>query len=161
MKTTSAFGLMITLYLLAACQISAPSSTLAPSNTPGQTQTPSKIPFVAAGSDITVSLPVGDPERGQQVAGARDCVNCHANSIGPLWVASEGLLALAIDRRTHFAVCLHGHRVTAEQYLFESIALPNVYIVEGYPKGLMPDRLGDLISAQDMADIIAYLLTFR
>jgi len=161
-KTASAFGLMITLYLLTACQTSNPTSIPAPSNIPGQTQTPSKIPFVAAGSDVTVSLPVGDPERGQQVAGARDCVNCHANGIGPVWVASEGLPGLG-DRAAERILQSDytGTALTAEQYLFESIALPNVYIVEGYPKGLMPDRFGDLVSAQDMADIIAYLLTYR
>ncbi len=49
---------------------------------------------------------------------------------------------------------------TAEQYIVESIVHPNNYIAPGYQSGVMPQTYGDQLSAQDMADIIAYLRSY-
>lgn len=51
-----------------------------------------------------------------------------------------------------------GQAMTAEQYLLESIIAPDVYVVEGFPAGLMPDGLARLLSQQDAADLIAYMM---
>jgi mono/diheme cytochrome c family protein len=45
--------------------------------------------------------------------------------------------------------------------LLESIVQTNVYIVEGYSENLMPGNYGSTLTAQDAADLIAYLLTIR
>jgi type VI protein secretion system component VasK len=46
---------------------------------------------------------------------------------------------------------------TAQQYVLESIVVPGAYTVEGYAAGLMPANYGQITSAQDLADIVAYL----
>jgi hypothetical protein len=56
---------------------------------------------------------------------------------------------------------------TAEQYIRTSIQQPNAFLVSDDPqyvgngKSLMPEGLGNLMSDQDLADLIAYLLTTR
>lgn len=48
---------------------------------------------------------------------------------------------------------------TLEQYLVESITRPGDYVVDGYSSGLMPVNFGARITDQQLADIVAYLLT--
>jgi hypothetical protein len=57
---------------------------------------------------------------------------------------------------------------TAEQYIRESIQQPNTFIVPDNPaykgangKSLMPEGLANLMSPQDLADLIAYLQTLH
>jgi len=56
---------------------------------------------------------------------------------------------------------------SAEQYIRESIQQPNAFIVPDSPtfqsngKSVMPDGLGNNMTAQDLADVIAYLLTLK
>ena len=47
----------------------------------------------------------------------------------------------------------------AEAYLYHSIVNTNDYIVEGFQPNVMLQIYGDTLSDQDIADIIAYLLT--
>ena len=54
-----------------------------------------------------------------------------------------------------------GSATSAEQYLFESIVLPNANVVEGFQANLMPQNYADRLSAQDAADLIAYMLSLR
>ena len=54
-----------------------------------------------------------------------------------------------------------GEADTAEQYLFESVADPNAYLVSGFQAGVMPTDFGDRVTLQQMADILAYMLSFR
>lgn len=49
--------------------------------------------------------------------------------------------------------------VTLEQYLVESITRPGDYVVAGYSSGLMPVNFGLRMTDQQLADIVAYLLT--
>ena len=52
---------------------------------------------------------------------------------------------------------------TAEEYLIESVVRPNAYVVAGYPDNPnpMPPNFGERITLQNMADLLAYMLTFR
>ena len=57
---------------------------------------------------------------------------------------------------------------TAEVYIRESIQQPNTFIVPDNPafkgatgKSLMPEGLANLMSPQDLADLIAYLNTLK
>lgn len=49
--------------------------------------------------------------------------------------------------------------LSAEEYIREAIVNPDAYLVEGYEAGSMYQTWGDDISEEDIADIIAYLLT--
>ena len=49
--------------------------------------------------------------------------------------------------------------LSAEEYIHESIVLPNAYVVEGYPSGVMPQNYGDQLSDAELDAVVQYLLT--
>jgi mono/diheme cytochrome c family protein len=131
--------------------------------------------IVPVGTDITQQLPAGDPTRGQQVVQTLGCTACHisqggASPIGPGWLPSadnnnQGVGTRAAQRIK--APDYHGKATTGDQYLFESIVAPDAYIVPGnatYAPGgssLMPKDFATRMTAQDVADVIAYLDTLK
>ena len=122
-----------------------------------------------AGSDVDDILArieagsiVGDPVRGEALytGGERTetrarlgCSGCHGAGSAPetdgTWTRTQN------ERLTlpQFA----GY--TGEQYLIESIVLPDAYISPGYSSGIMAGNFGEQLSVQDVADIVAYLVT--
>ena len=50
--------------------------------------------------------------------------------------------------------------VNAEQYIRDSILNPGDYVVEGFPDA-MQRNLGDRLTAEQLNDIIAFLLTLK
>ena len=118
--------------------------------------------LTSAEQSIIDSVLVADSTHGETLfnemnASGFACSNCHlANSedrlIGP------GLLGIPTRAET---------RVEGQPgilYLWQSIANPNAYLVEGepaYPASLMPQNYSDLYTQEDIYDIIAYLLTLE
>lgn len=131
--------------------------------------------IVPVGTDITQQLPPGDPASGQQLAQSKACVACHisqggAVTLGPNWQPAadnnnQGIGARAAARIK--APDYHGKATTGDQYLFESIVDPDAYIVPGNPAyapggiSIMPHTFATTLSAQNVADIIAYLDTIK
>ena len=130
--------------------------------------------IVAVGTDITQKLPTGDPAAGQQVVQTAGCPACHISqggtTLGPNWQPatdnnSQGVGTRAADRIK--AADYKGKATTGDQYLFESIVAPDAYIVPGnatYAPGgvsIMPHDFATKLSAQNMADVIAYLDTIK
>jgi len=91
----------------------------------------------------------------QTVIGSQPgCVTCH--SLTPDKVLVGPSLAGIADRA--------GSRVSgksAEQYVHESIVNANAFVVDGFPEGVMPARLADELSDQQLADLVAFLLTLK
>lgn len=57
-----------------------------------------------------------------------------------------------------------GERVpglTAEEYLRQSIIEPNAFIVPGYPSGQMIQNFGDILTEEQIQDLIAFLMTLE
>lgn len=84
----------------------------------------------------------------QATNGSTPCTACHA----------EGAVA-APDLAGYGAVA--GDRVegeSAREYTFYSIVEPGRYLVEGYGNA-MPNNYDELLEPQDIADLIAYLLS--
>jgi mono/diheme cytochrome c family protein len=134
--------------------------------------TPEPTQAVAAvGTDITQQLPKGDPAAGQQVVQAQGCTACHlsqggAASIGPNWQPVADNNNQGIGTRAPLRIKApdyHGKATTGDQYIFESVVDPNAYIVPGNAtyapggKSIMPADFATKLSAQNVADIIAYL----
>ncbi len=126
--------------------------------------------FQGVGSGLTVTLPTGDAARGQQLFAQQvkqanglnaPCTACHSLTPGEIKVGPSlaGVATRAATREPG---------KTAEQYIRESIQQPNAYIVPDDPKfkgangkSVMPEGLGNSMSPQDLADLIAYLLTLK
>lgn len=120
----------------------------------------------AVGTDVNAILEAvagltGDAARGETIyAGTASteiglrvgCAACHAGgAVGP---ATEGTWSRTQNERLtleQFA----GY--TVEQYIIESIVRPDAYAVAPYATGLMPNVFAQQLSAQDIADILAYL----
>ncbi|GAB4498488.1 MAG: hypothetical protein OHK003_10880 [Anaerolineales bacterium] len=51
--------------------------------------------------------------------------------------------------------------MTAEEYLRQSILEPNAFIVPGYPEGQMIQNFGDILTEEQINDLIAFLLTLK
>ncbi|GAB4403345.1 MAG: hypothetical protein OHK0052_26320 [Anaerolineales bacterium] len=114
------------------------------------------------GSDITVALPQGDAARGEALAAQKGCVGCHISAaVGPAWKpgAEPGIGDRAQTRFT--AADYTGNATSAEQYLLESIVQTNVYVVTGFNPNIMPANYAETLTAQETADLIAYLLALK
>lgn len=116
------------------------------------------------GSDITVDLPEGDAENGEELAASGlGCAGCHIQSnAGPAWEGgpdATGIGARAAERIEQENYT--GDAETAQQYLIESIVRTNAHIVEGFNQGIMPADYGSRLTPQQLADLVAYLNTFE
>jgi cytochrome c553 len=105
---------------------------------------------------------VGNAENGKKlyesktlgINSAEGCVSCHnydeskgKNDKAP-YTAGTGTRA-----ETRVA------GMTAEEYIHESIITPNAYVVETYKEGDMYQKWKAELSEQQIADLVAYLLT--
>lgn len=103
--------------------------------------------------------PVADestPEgRGQAVFSQAGCTACHtvsgisSGNIGPVL---DGLASRAGDRVSG---------LTAEEYIRQSIEDPSAYVVEGFADGVMPQNFAEVLSEEQIADLVAFLLTLQ
>lgn len=104
----------------------------------------------------SVTEPAGDVSAGEVIfhegkGSAPACVNCHAAEPGPF---ALGPVMTGISERA-------GSRIdgmSTEDYLHQSIVHPGDYIVSGF-RPVMPSSYGENLTEQDIADIIAYLMT--
>jgi mono/diheme cytochrome c family protein len=48
--------------------------------------------------------------------------------------------------------------LSAEELLIQSILEPNAFIVEGFQANIMPNNYGELISIEQLDDVVAFLL---
>jgi mono/diheme cytochrome c family protein len=119
-------------------------------------------PGPPAGTDITIELPAGDPQRGSALVVAMGCTVCHVTTpTGPAWPVTPEQPGIGERATTRFTQADYsGSATTPEQYLFESIVLPGVYVVQPFTP-LMPQNYSETLTAQTVADIIAYLLTIK
>jgi nitric oxide reductase subunit C len=128
------------------------------------------VDFDEVGSDVTRELPAGDAARGEQLFAQQvkqasgtnaACKACHSLVPGEI-LTGPSLAGVASRAETRVA------GETAEQYIRTSIQQPNAFIVPDDPKykqtngkSAMPDGLGNLMSDQDLADLLAYLKTLK
>jgi mono/diheme cytochrome c family protein len=125
--------------------------------------TPAPMSGPPVGTDITVELPEGVPTNGETLATAKGCVVCHVSTAtGPAWqptADTPGIGDRAVTRPT--VSDYTGAAKSPQQYLLESIVSPNVYVVPGFSPSIMPQSYGDTLTAQEAADLIAYMLTIK
>lgn len=122
---------------------------------PAATATPNPD---AAGTDLDIELPEGDPAEGErlfkgEVNGQFPCYSCHSLEPGQTGVGpSLGGIAVTAAAR------VDGY--SAEKYIHESIVLPNAHVVEGFQSpSVMPAIFAEQMTKQQLADLIAFLMT--
>lgn len=112
-------------------------------------QLPTPVPLVPL---VDESTPEG---RGQAVFLQNVCTACHtitglsSGTIGPVL---DGLVTRAATRVSG---------LTAEEYIRQSILTPSAYVVDGFPDNTMPQNFGTVLSADQLNDLIAFLLTLK
>lgn len=105
-------------------------------------------------AELAAQISTADPDNGEQLTVVYGCIACHSlqagqTTVGPSW---HNLGVAAATR-------VQGQ--SAEAYLYFSIVDPNAHLVEGFQAGLMPATYQDMLTAEQIADIIAYLLTLK
>lgn len=153
-----------------------PSSTptLEPTNTPPPTNTPTPQPPTAtplpptatltpeptqigAGDPLFPEIASADVENGaalfQMIEGGAACATCH-------YIDSEEML---VGPGQWNLIYRAGDRVEGQgpyTYMYNSVVNPAAHIVEGYPNA-MPMNYSDLLTEQEIYDIVAYMATLR
>lgn len=119
------------------------------------------------GIDITQQLPPGDSKRGEDLMIKQGCAGCHKveqRAVAQPFSASGAEDGLSMVQRAKVIIQSEkykGSAKSAEEYLFESVVLPNIYVADGYPKSVHPANYSNTLDKQDMADMIAYMMTFQ
>lgn len=107
--------------------------------------------------------PAGDAVRGEQLynlptlgaaGSAPGCAACHSPLEGTVIVGPShfGVGTAAASRVSG---------MSAEEYLRESIVDPNAFIVDGFVADIMYQLYGEQLSEEDIADLVAYLLSLQ
>jgi len=93
--------------------------------------------------------------RGQQVFLTVGCATCHS-------LAGLSQASLAPDL-SHIGGTAESRRpgLSAEQYLRESVLIPNAYFVPGYEPDRVSQRCGGILSQQQLDELVAFLLTLQ
>jgi mono/diheme cytochrome c family protein len=104
--------------------------------------------------DVLAAMTDADPARGEQLTLTNGCIGCHAlnpNQVmaGPTWHNVGATAATRVEGES------------AALYLYNSIFHPNDYVVEGYMPNIMLQIYEQTLNDQDIADIIAYLLSLQ
>ena len=103
---------------------------------------------------------IPDPKKGEQIyyetaSGVNaGCRICHSLTKGEKIIGPSfyGIADRAAER-------VPG--LTAEEYLHQSIVEPNAFVVPGYPKGQMIQNFGQILTEEQIQDLIAFLMTLK
>ena len=131
------------------------TTVLDPNTPPGPTEcsaNPDCVAGLGTTREIAASLPVGDAANGGTLYSANGCIGCHlGGAAGPDLAGTYA--RVEADRLTleQYAGW------TADEYVITAILYPNHYVVDTYVAGVMPQTFGQLLTAQQLADIVAYI----
>lgn len=122
------------------------------------------IALVGCGDQGVEPSEVGNPDRGREIfesGGSQmtsGCTDCHSLTEEPV----ESILGDPVAPSLLGIGEQAGDRVadmSAVEYLHESIDEPEAYRVEGFDDFAMNPALGELLTAEEKDDLIAFLLT--
>ncbi|MCY4538795.1 MAG: hypothetical protein OXE52_11285 [Chloroflexi bacterium] len=100
-------------------------------------------------AELAVAMNGADADIGAGLINEYECFTCHVLGDGSLSPLFDGIGVFAAERRPP---------LSAEQYLYEAIVFPGVFIVEGYSDS-MPNNYDERLSEQEVGHMIAYMLT--
>jgi cytochrome c551/c552 len=163
--------LLILIGVFAACAPNPQAQLISPDMVPegsGEAfvpPTPTPIPNIAElgeeeilrglSEDFVALLANADADSGQQLATVNGCIGCH--NLDPAQV----VVAPSWHNMANTAIIRNPASEGPAAYIYHSIVAPNDYIVQGYNAGIMPQTYNDTLTDEQLADIVAYLLTLR
>lgn len=105
-------------------------------------------------ADFATALAAANPANATTLALVNGCAGCHSIDpaivlTGPTW---HNIGDTATNRRPDESPAL---------YLYLSITDPAAYEVPNFPSGVMPKDFAQRMSQQEIADVVAYLLTLN
>ncbi|NOX61655.1 MAG: cytochrome c [Chloroflexi bacterium] len=118
--------------------------------------------FVAAACGGGGSSSTGDPavDAGKKIfeqsviEGQPGCSTCHSLEPDKV-VVGPSLAGLA----TRAGSMVPG--MSAEEYIRQSILEPDAHLVDGFPAGTMPKVWGDVLSEEQLNNLVAFLMTLK
>ncbi len=90
--------------------------------------------------------------RGRTVFNERGCGGCHTIDGLSAGIVGPNLTQIGMVAETRMP------GASAADYLRQSILDPNAFVVEGFPSNVMPQNFGELITPEQLDDLIAFLL---
>ena len=113
--------------------------------------------------NLRIDLPTGDPENGLSRAVKYHCFGCHVQDDSGLpFQSSEELPSVWERGEIRLAdPTYQGFATTNEEYLLESILYADSYLVPGDWELGMPTYLADIMTEQDLADVLAWMETLE
>ncbi len=124
----------------------------------------SAMALTACGGGVSDGPVVGDPAKGEELynratlgsKSAEGCVSCHNFDASQ---GDETSAPYTAGTATKAESRVPG--LSAEEYILESIVNPDAYLVDGFVAGVMYQSWAEDLSEQEIADIVAYLLTTK
>lgn len=143
---------------VAAAPTTAP--TTAPTKAPAAGGAPTLPPTATRAGGAAAAPTAAGPFKGDAARGkslfmlSAGCNACHDTTVGVTIVGPslKGVAARAATRKPG---------LTAIDYLRESIKQPNAYVVQGFAPGVMVQNYGVTLTAGQIDDLVAYLLTLK
>ena len=133
-----------------------PASTVVHTVTVGTSAAPGTTTSAAtttSGGATTTGGGGGDAAAGKAVFASSGCASCH--TFQP--AGSSGSIGPNLD--TAPASDAKADNMALPAFLKQSITDPNAYIAKGYSKGIMPSTFGSQLSAKQLNDLVAFLLS--
>ena len=88
------------------------------------------------------------------IEGEPGCSTCHSLEPGKT-IVGPSLAGLA----SRAGSTVPG--MSAEEYIRQSILDPDAHVVEGFPAGTMPKVWGDILSEEQINQLVAFLMTLK
>ncbi len=100
------------------------------------------------------ALPPGNADAAKSAFAGLPCAACHSLTpdvvvVGP---SLAGVGTRAASRKPGYS---------PELYIYESITNPGAYVVNGFSDGLMPKNFKDILTPQQISDLVAYLSSLK
>lgn len=151
-----------------ATSTSLPTATIAPTETVPPTEAPTEAPTAAPATEAPVEAASGDATNGQVVfttphslpdGSSWACASCHSVTSDEMVLIGPGLYNVSVREATY------GLDMDANEYIHHSIIEPQDFIAP-HPTGgawplPMPHGFGEVLTPEEIDDLVAYLLTLH
>jgi cytochrome c2 len=117
------------------------------------------VPVAPASPQPLASSGNGNAANGEKLFASQGCAACHSLKEGEKFIGPTLFHAGQTSLNRIKDAMYKGKAKTAEEYIRESIVEPNTYVVSGFPAGVMVQDFGKKVSAQDIDDLVAFLMT--